>query len=316
MLKERHWLLGLALAQCVTLIGIALLWLRPSGPRPALSYEQAREHAAELKRRELHGAAVEAYRKLLELYSESRGQAAGIHLVLGDLLNQNLNQPEAALAEYLLADQLAERDSLRSDARQKVVAVLERLGRNLEAASAASAFTRSDSGAGAPLDPQQVVAEVGATRLSRAEFMRELQRLPPEAQKQIAGSAAAKADYLRSWVARELLYQSGLRRGLDRDPELEARLAELKRGLISERALQAELGSPEAPSAQDVELYYQAHPERYRSDPNDPATVAPLDQVRSQVAAELVQERQQQRVRELFERLLQASDAKLYPERL
>jgi hypothetical protein len=316
MFKDKPLILALAAGQLLTLILAALLWLRPAGPRPALSFEQAREHAAELKRRELYGPAVEAYHKLLELYAESRPQAAGIHLIVGDILDQNLHQPEPALAEYLLADQLAERASLRSDARQKVVAVLERLGRNVEAASAASAYTRADAAAQAPVDPQQVVAEVGGTKLTRAQFQRELERLPPEAQQQVAGSPQAKADFLKSWVARELLYQSGVRRGLDQDAGLQAQLENVRRSLVSERALRAEVGGQPAPTAEELELYYQAHADRYLKDPKDPKSVAPFQEVQQQVAQERLQEQQQKQVRALFERLLQASDAKLYPERL
>jgi hypothetical protein len=315
MFKDKSLILALAAGQLLTLLLAALLWLRPAGPRPALSFEQAREHAAELKRRELYGPAVEAYHKLLELYAESRPQAAGIHLIVGDMLDQNLHQPEPALAEYLLADQLAERASLRSDARQKVVAMLERLGRNVEAASAASAYTRADTDAQA-VDPQQVVAEVGGTKLTRAQFQRELERLPPEAQKQVAGSPQAKADFLKSWVARELLYQSGVRRGLDQDAELQAQVENVRRSLVSERALRAEVGGQPAPTAEELELYYQAHADRYLKDPKDPKSVAPFQEVQQQVAQELLQEQQQKQVRALFERLLQASDAKLYPERL
>ena len=103
-----------------------------------------------------------------------------------------------------------------------------------------------------------VLAEVNDARVTDAD----LQRLvPPEFREGITG--AEIRDILERWIRTELLFQKARQDGLDKDPQVAARLREMERDLLADEMLQHELGSRTRVSGAEVQAYYDAHRAEY-----------------------------------------------------
>ena len=75
-------------------------------------------------------------------------------------------------------------------------------------------------------------------------------------------SLAARQHVVEQWVQRELLVQEARREGLDRDPEVQRRIAESERATLEAAALERLFAAnPTRPDMQAVRQYYEEHRE-------------------------------------------------------
>jgi peptidyl-prolyl cis-trans isomerase C len=70
-------------------------------------------------------------------------------------------------------------------------------------------------------------------------------------------SSEDKESIIKEWVHYELLYQEGKKRKLDREPEIARILANSRRDLLSNEALERELKDIPAPGDQEIDKYYE-----------------------------------------------------------
>jgi peptidyl-prolyl cis-trans isomerase C len=151
-----------------------------------------------------------------------------------------------------------------------------------------------------------VVAKIGNREITQGEL-----------EKKIAPGVSDPAQQfqaLQQYVLRELLYNAAKRRGLDRDKDVTAQTFEFKKDLMAQHLLREELGQVQV-SDQNVELYYQAHRDRYveRKEGAKPRQKT-LAEIRPQVEADLRQERMGQAQQGLLQKLLKAENAQIFAE--
>lgn len=109
-----------------------------------------------------------------------------------------------------------------------------------------------------------VVARVGDRVLTRAEAERLAGELLPDEEAGLGAlpaeaQAARREEAVRAWACEEMLYQEGVRRGLDRsDPVVHRRVADL----VHESDA-ASLAFAEAIPRAELEAFYAAHPDRF-----------------------------------------------------
>jgi peptidyl-prolyl cis-trans isomerase C len=103
-----------------------------------------------------------------------------------------------------------------------------------------------------------VLAQVNDAKLTDADLQR---LIPPELRDGISGSEIR--DILDRWVQSELLYQRARKDGIENDPQVEARLNEIRRDLLADEFLQRELSTRVHVSNEELQAYYQAHLPEY-----------------------------------------------------
>lgn len=100
----------------------------------------------------------------------------------------------------------------------------------------------------------EAVARVGGSALTAEEFYAST----PE-QLLAVMSLEDQEEALKTWVKTELLYQSGLRDGLDGDPAIRRRLTEIERELIAEEYIRRLMAGVPDVTDDDARRYFEAH---------------------------------------------------------
>ena len=127
-----------------------------------------------------------------------------------------------------------------------------------------------------------------------------------------------KLEFLKQYILTELLYDSAKRKGLEKDNEVVDAAFQAKKQIMVQKLLQQEIEQKVKIDPEDVQLYYQAHKDKYVKKDKDGNVVRQLsfNEVQQQVARDLTMERQQQVYEELAQKLMQAGGVKIYDDRL
>src|SRR5512143_2242433 len=107
-----------------------------------------------------------------------------------------------------------------------------------------------------------VVAKVGTSGITQADCEREMKSLPDYAQELFVGEAG-KEKFLEEIIKKEILYQEALKKGLDKSPEFNRKLEELKKLTLASALLEKKIMSKNKVSEQEVKDYYSKHKEDF-----------------------------------------------------
>lgn len=300
-------------AVLVAVVGGSLVWLLPR-ERPADDAEVARATAIKLEAAGLPELALEPWQRWLSAGAGTATERAAVAERLGVALVER-GRFEQGLALLYQAEALDE-TALSSDHGAKVVRALEALGRSQAAKSSLAQRTRLDPGLGpaeAGTDADDpVVATVDGVAIRRSRIDDALAELPPGAADSFAGPEG-RLQLLRQVVGEELLWRKAQRLEIDADPEVRRRVALAERRVVlgswlERQALEAN------PSTSDLETFYTANRERYRSQPD--AEPLPFAQVRPLVEQEWRRQRLEGAWRDAVDRELDSGKVELFPERL
>lgn len=119
-------------------------------------------------------------------------------------------------------------------------------------AAAKSNTAKSESG--------EVVARYGGKVMTAEELTAELQRLPHRSRTMM--DAEARKRFVENYVLNELLFDEGVQQGFADDPDIERQVNDLRRRLVIQRVVRKLQDVPPITDEQ-VQAYYDAHPERY-----------------------------------------------------
>lgn len=106
----------------------------------------------------------------------------------------------------------------------------------------------------------QVLAQVGNTRITVKQLQEEMDTLPPE---QRVVALKDPRTFLEVLIREELIYQAAVREGLEKDLEIQKRLKELKRSMLVEELLRRKVLKGVAVTDQEIQAHYDQHPERF-----------------------------------------------------
>jgi hypothetical protein len=124
------------------------------------------------------------------------------------------------------------------------------------------------------------VAKVNGTKITVADFKRQVEELPPQMQQAVMSSVEARKDFLADLVGIEVVIQEARRQGLHKDAEYkkrqETRKKELERAIREEakndlfnallkKELADKMGKLSVPSDQQVRDYYNKHKNAMRT---------------------------------------------------
>ncbi|TAN41253.1 MAG: hypothetical protein EPN22_16110 [Nitrospirae bacterium] len=140
-------------------------------------------------------------------------------------------------------------------------------GKNLFSGLLSFAFLAATFGCGGTDDmakSSQVLARVGKKEITINSFERQLSNLPESVQK-LAVAGKGKQALLEGMINREILYSDAVKKDLEKDPELQRKLDDIKKELIVTTYLQREVLNKITVEDKDAQEYYKAHPDEFKN---------------------------------------------------
>lgn len=324
-------LMAANLAAVLGLVALLLFWA-PGSAAPWRSgdgdLDQLRQVASKLKAAGALDEAAELYEDYLQRATDVPAESrARIAFSLGTTYLDR-GRYEQALRWFYEAETLGEgalSPSLSQEVGRKIVHSLERLGRYQAARAALESQVALPSGENRPSgedgapdsDPVRrddaadpIAARLGEREIRRSEVEAALDALPPQMAEAFNGGEQ-RADFLRQYVAEQLMYRKAQKLEYDKDPEVRRQVENLMRQLVISRFVEQEVvsrafGDDEGSIAEaDLETWYRANRERYGD--------KEFAEARPQVAQDYRRDKVQRAYDAMIETELAGEDVELFP---
>ncbi len=285
--------------------------------KPAVDGDKLREYAGDLVNRSLYKQAIEVYTDYLAKYQIDDEERANVNYIIANTYFERMHDYESALAFYLKIKHLYPESSLINETNKKIVACLERLERSEDAQQALDEAVLLNSESKPKKRPGAVIARIGKREITQGDLDFEISQLPQSVREQLR-TKEQKINFLREYVATELLYDTAKRAGLDKDPEVIEAAFQAKKGYMVQKLLRERIAAKAQVEPDDLQLYWEAHKEDYAEKDQDGNIIQEktLDQVRDQVVRDLSRMKQQNAYQGLIEKMILAEDVKFYENRL
>ena len=281
---------------------------------PSIATEKQREYANTLYNRELYAQAIVEYDRYLRDASPTDKQRANVDYVVGNIYMDKLHDYENAMARYLKVKTLYPQPDLEQEVNRRTVECLERMDRSLDAQrelTRATALDRSRNGEG---DGGMVIAEIGNRKLTAQELDAEIERLPQYLRSEYEGDREKKLEFLRQYVATELMYDTAKRMGYDDDKDIIEQTFQAKKGLMVQKLIEQEVKGSVSIEESDIKLYYDAHKDRYKEKQDEQEIQLSYFEARDRALQDLSREKQQEAYNKLLARMLSAEDVRIYDD--
>lgn len=110
----------------------------------------------------------------------------------------------------------------------------------------------------------KVLAEVNGSTITTGDFSNELKNLP-EYLKAMAETPQGRKEMLDTMVIRELILQQASKDGVDKAPEIEEKLKDLKKRLIVEAFLKKKVESDSQLSDEELKKFYEKNLDKFKA---------------------------------------------------
>lgn len=274
--------------------------------RAGWSCPQQQDLAAELVDSKLYAQAVFEYERLLEMGGLDERKQANVNYIIGNIYLTHLRDYENAAAKFIRAKLLDPDSELRDKINKGLVICFERMGRSLEAQKELEKSTdlnqtRDEKTGGV------VVARIGDREITLNELEEQIEALPGSMQAQFARKEG-KLKFLQNYIGSELLYHMALRKGLDKDKDVQEGISQFRKQMMINKVLGEEIPQDFEITNSEIKLYYDAHKE-------DLGDKSP-DEARPQIESELKKMKQQEAYNKLVGKLTEAEKVKIYDDQL
>ena len=315
--RNNYWQYFFSAVVLVLLISILMLLIRQGGNTSSVSSHQhlanqERDYANILQGQGLYKKAIEAYQRYLTMGCLKSDKQANIHYLIANIYREKLYNYEEAMAEYLRVKQLAPQSTLIPEINRKIVECLERMNRSLDAQRAltkAAAFKKKDR---EKTKAVNVVAKIGDRLITLQDLNDEIQKLPPSLQKTY-GSPQEKLQFLKQYVAKEILFDTALRKGYDQDPSIRENLDRLRKEFMVQRLISEGIQTKVYISEAERRLYFETHKHKYQKNSNKKSGAeSNFASLQAQIEADLQKEKEQIAYQELIQKALQAHEVEIF----
>ncbi len=290
---------------------LILLQLRSKGRREGIPSRESRELANELAEKELYEQAIAEYDRYLQDPTLPPKLRANTNYLVGNLYMEKLHDYRNAMARYIKAKFLYPQTELKNEINRKIVECLERVGRSLDAQQEMESAT--SLGGEKPQGRGPVVARIGQREITLGELNDQIEKLPPYMRSSFQ-EREKKVEFLKQYLATELMYDTAKRKGYDRDKDIIEGAFQAKKNLMVQKLIQDEIKSAVHIDDSDLRLYYEAHRDRYVEEKGGKKRQLSFLEVRERVREELTQERENQAYEKLVQRMLNAEDVRIYDD--
>ncbi len=251
---------------------------RETSPAGRLPADDIRDLALKYEKQALWEQAAVTWREYLELTELDAEGRAKIWYRIGKLC-QDTGEYQKALAAYYRSESHARVPELESDINRRVQECLE-----ISGLFAALRYELEDRvGVEKTATGETVVAEIGASKITRAELDR---RIEEQIERQLAmmapfmteedrnarkdmmlkqlSSEQARRQALNQIVLEEILYRKAREDKLTEDPTVRAIIRGAERSILAQQVLEREYAEQIKILPVDLETYYQAHKQDFR----------------------------------------------------
>jgi len=281
--------------------------------KPTVDGDKLREYAGDLINRSLYTQAIETYKQYLDNYNIEPREQANINYIIANTYFDRLKDYENALAYYLKIKHLYPNSSLIEDVNKRIVSCLERLERSEDAQQALDESVQLDQSKVKKKRPGAVIARIGKREITQGDLDFEISQLPQSVRDQFR-TKEKKLEFLRDYVATELLFDTAKRAGFDKDPDVIEGAFQAKKMLMVRKLVQERVAKKINIQDSDIQLYYEAHKDDYAEKDKDGNVIRerPLSEVRQQVAQDLYNQKFQEAYQGLLEKMILAEDVQFY----
>lgn len=148
---------------------------------------------------------------------------------------------------------------------------------------------KADDAPAAAVAETEVVATYAGKKLTSAQILTEIERLPGPSRAYLA-APERKRQFVENMILNDLLFAEGEKAGYDSDPEIERQVADMRKRLVVQRLMREYQKPPEITDA-DAQKYYDDNPNLYSSTQIKASHILVKDealakQIRDQVVAE------------------------------
>jgi tetratricopeptide (TPR) repeat protein len=268
--------------------------------KPLLSEDKKVSLANTYYNNDLFEAAIKEYEDYLSSYPINDNKRANINYTIANIYFERIKDYNKALEYFLRIKTLYPESKLQNDVGKRIVNCLERLQRSQDAQRVLEKETALKPDQVEEHKPGEIIAVIGDKHITQGDLDFEIEQLPPYLQSQFS-AVEQKKEFLRQYIAEELLYDSAKRKGLEKEKEIV-------------EGIQKMIDIKEA----DIELYYKANKEKYAEKDEDGKVIRQksFQETAQQVAQDLFRERQQEAYQQLLDRLMKAENVNIYDKRI
>jgi len=280
----------------------------------AIPGERIREYANSLYNRELYSQAVEQYKEYLTHYNPDPKIQANVSYTIADIYFERLRDYSEAMAYYMKIKHVFPESELIDNANKRIVECLERLDRSVDATQALKESVSLDPDQVPENRPGEVIAEFSDRKFTMGDLEYEIERTTGNKNP----TKDEKVTFLRSYIQRELLYNTAKREGLENTSEVTSALYEAKKDIMASIALQNELKDKLKIDEKDLKLHYEEHKEDFteKDEEGNVKQQKSFDEAREEIIAKVSKEKQQEIAQDMFDRLVEAENAKIYLDKI
>lgn len=296
---------------------IAALGCQQQETQTKFEQTKVRDYANALYNRQLYQQAITEYNHILQNYPLEDAEAANLNYVIGDIYFERVRDYENALTYYLKVKHFYPESPLIDEINKKMVACLERLERSADAQQVMEEAALLDPTQAKKNRPGAVVAKIGKRKITTGDLEFEISQMPPFMKSQLS-DRSKKIDFLKQYIATELLYDSAKRQGLEKDKDVIEASFQAKKNFMVQKLLEEEISKEVDVKELDIKLYYEAHKDKYaqKDDQGKVIGTRPFEEVKTAVMQDVIREKQKEAYDLLIQRLIRAEAVEIFEDKL
>lgn len=276
-----------------------------------VNIEKQKEYANILKEKGLFIHAINEFKKIQEINGVSVKEQGNLSYIIGNIYMENLHDYENALAFYLKVKVFIPTGSLSNEVDNKMIECFERLGKSLDATQLMEKVTTINKKPEIPKGT--IVAKIRNRNITKEELDSEIRNLPSYIQEDYKDNTK-KLEFLKQYIATELLYDAAKRRNLENDKNILKRTFHAKRILMVQKLLEEELVPKIKIADSDLKLYYEGHKKDFIEKKDKKEVQRSFDEVKEQVKQLVLAIKEQEAYQELVSNLLKAEQVTIYED--
>ncbi len=221
------------------------------------------DYANKLLSKGLKSEAAEVFEECLGKSRLNSQEEAKLLYKLGSIYME-LYKYEKALKNFYKAEMIDPQAAFAQEMNQKIVEALENLGMGAQARYELEA--RASLGQAKPVE-SKAIARIGKKEITESDIDQALKTVPEWMRKSF-DEPQKRLEFIRDYVAKEVLYAKAKRLGLDTKDEVRQIIEQLKKQIVVEQLLGREIQEKlDKISPEDIKLYYEANKETLGLEP-------------------------------------------------
>lgn len=246
----------------VLIFFVVTLPARIARPKESKDYLSV-DYANKLLSKGLKEQAAEVFEGYLSAARMSPREEAGLLYKLGGIYME-IYKYEKALKNFYKAEMVDPGAEFAQEMNQKIIEALENLGMGVQARYELQARTSLAEEKEAKV---KTVARIGKREITEMEIDDALKNVPQWMKKNLE-DPQRRMEFIRNYVAQEVLYAKAKRLGLDTTEETRQTVEQLKKQIVVEQLVGKEMQEKlDKITPEDIRLYYDAHKETLGLEP-------------------------------------------------